>query len=146
MLGEVLRRLEPWAQRDRVGWQQLVRLMLYWSLFRRLPAEHAGILALVRQNATNLELMREVEIMAQQMKQNYEQELLARGQQQGRQEGKVQGRLETYREILGKQLAKRFPILPESVRQRIDSADLPWLEAALDRVGSLQSPDDLLAS
>ncbi len=144
VLGEALRRLEPWAQRDRVGWQQLVRLMLYWSLFRRLPAEHAGILALVRQNATNLELMREVEIMAQQMKQNYEQELLARGQQQGRQEGKVQGRLETYREILREQLEARFPTLPPTLLQQIDSADLAWLKAALKRSGGVASPDDLL--
>jgi hypothetical protein len=41
VLAEALRHLEPQAQDDRVGWQQLVKTMLYWGLFRRPRSEHA---------------------------------------------------------------------------------------------------------
>lgn len=145
VLAEAIRRLEGWGQRDRVGWQQLVRLVLYWGLFRRPTEEHAEILEQVRKSVANVELMREVETMSQQMKQNYEQELLARGEQRGERRGLEQGRREAYRTFLRKQLTKRFPTLPESVQQRIDAADLAWLETALDRVDQLQSPDDLVS-
>ena len=72
--------------------------------------------------------------MANQMQQNYEQELLARGQQIGQQIGEARGQLRAYRTLLSKQLQKRFGALPASVVQRIEAADLPWLDAALDRV------------
>ncbi len=41
VLGEALRHLEPQGQADLVGWQHLIRMMLYWGLFRRPQPEHA---------------------------------------------------------------------------------------------------------
>jgi hypothetical protein len=143
VLGEALRHLEPQAQADRVGWQQLIRTMLYWGLFRRPKPEHAQILASVRGCMANAELQREVEIMSEQMQQNWEQELLARGFTSGQQAGARQGELKTYRKVLRKALEKRFGPLPEAVSQRIEAADLPALEAAYDREDTIQSLDEL---
>jgi Putative transposase, YhgA-like len=147
VFAEAVRRLESMAQQDRVGWQQLVRMMLYWGLFRRPTVEHAGILELVRNSVTNVELMSEVETMAKQMQPTYEQELLAKGEQRGEARGEARGeqrgQLKAYRTILRKQLERQFAPLPENVLQQIEAADLPWLEAALDRVESLGSLDDL---
>jgi len=155
VLVEALRHLEGWGQRDRVGWQQLVRMMLYWGIFRRPREEHASILAAVRSSVSNVDLLREVETMSNQLGQTWEQELLAtgrqqgeqlgekRGEQRGEQRGETKGELKAYREILRTLLADRFAPLPEGVLQRINSAELPWLKAALDRIKSLKSLDEL---
>jgi hypothetical protein len=163
VLGEALRRLEGWAQQDRVDWQQLVKLVLHWALFRRPRAEHAAIVAAVRGSVSSAELVREVETMAEQLEQTYEQELLARGEArgevrgeargearglargeaQGLARGEIQGELKAYRKMLRKQLERRFAALSEGVLQRIEAADLPALEAALDRADTVQSPEEL---
>jgi hypothetical protein len=145
VFAEGLRRLEGWAQRDRVGWQQLVRLLLYWGLFRRPGGEHAAVLAAARQSVTNVDLLREVETMASQMHQNYEQELLAKGEQRGLQIGEQLGKVQYARAVLRKLLQKHFGVLPDGVVQRIEAADLAWLDAALDRVDGLRSPEELLS-
>jgi hypothetical protein len=149
VFAEGLGRLENWAKRDRVGWQQLVRLLLYWGLFRRPAGEHAAILATARQSVTNVDLLREVETMASQMYQNYEQELLARGEQRGLQRGEQigeqRGKVQYARAVLRKLLQMHFGELPERVVQRIEAADLAWLDAVLDRVDSLTSPEELLS-
>jgi hypothetical protein len=139
VLGEALRHLEPQAQDDRVGWQQLVKTMLYWGLFRRPQADHAHILASVRGCMANAELQREVETMAGQMQQNYEQELLARGEARG----VARGELNYCRKMVRKALEKRFDPLPEEVLQRIANAELAALEAVLDRAETIGSLDEL---
>jgi hypothetical protein len=144
VLGEALRHLEPQAQGDRVGWQQLVKTMLYWGLFRRPKPEHAQILASVRGCMANVALQREVETMAEQMQQTWEQELLARGRQVGERQGEERGELKTYRKLLRKALERRFGPLPEALSQRIEAAELPGLEAAYDRADAIQSLDELV--
>jgi hypothetical protein len=142
VLGEALRHLEPQAQNDRVGWQQLIKTMLYWGLFRRPQAEHAHILASVRGCMANAELQREVETMAGQMHQTWEQELLARGQLAGQRQGEERGRL-ACRKALRQWLEQRFAPLPEDLIQRIEAADLAALEAALVRVATIQNLNEL---
>jgi hypothetical protein len=151
VLAEALRHLEPQAQDDRVGWQQLVKTMLYWGLFRRPPSEHAQILASVRGCMANAELQREVETMAGQMEQTWEQELLARGEARGIALGEARGvaigeargELNYCRKMVRKALERRFNPLPEEVLQRIANAELPALEAVLDRADTIQSLDEL---
>jgi hypothetical protein len=143
VLGEALRLLEPQAQADRVGWQQLIKTMLYWGVFRRPKPEHAQILTLARRCMTNAELQREVEIMSEQMQQTWEQELLARGRQVGERLGEEHGELKNCRKVVRKLLEQRFGPLPEAMLQRIAAAELPALEAAVDRVFAIQSLDEL---
>jgi hypothetical protein len=134
-----------------VGWQQLIKTMLYWGLFRRPMPEHAHILASVRGCMANVELQREVETMAEQMQQNYEQELLARGRQIGERLGEERGEarglalgaLQNCRKMVRKALEKRFGPLPETLLQRIAAAEMPALEAAFDRADTIQSLDEL---
>jgi hypothetical protein len=139
VLGEALRHLEPQAQADRVGWQQLIKTMRYWGLFRRPKPEHAEILAPVRGCMANAELQREIETMAEQMQQTWEQELLARGRQVGEAAGEARGELKYCRKMVRKALEKRFGTLPEELLQRIADAELPALEGVLDRADALQS-------
>jgi hypothetical protein len=126
-----------------VGWQQLIKTMLYWGLFRRPKPEHAQILALASRCMTNAELQREVQTMSEQMQQTWEQELLARGRQAGERLGEERGELKNCRKMVRKLLEKRFGPLPEAVLQRIAAAGLPALEAAFDRADTIQSLDEL---
>jgi Putative transposase, YhgA-like len=139
VLQEALRRLQDWAQQDRVDWQQLVKLVLHWALFRRPRREHAALLTMVRASLANAELLREVETMAEQVEQTWEQELLAQGEERGER----QGALKMLRKVLRKRLEQRFATLPQSVLQRLEAADLAALENALDQADTIPSLDEL---
>jgi hypothetical protein len=139
---EALRRLEALAGQDRVGWQQLLRLVLYWALFRRHKREHPQILDAVRASHANAELLQEAQTMAEQMDLTWEEELTMRGEARGR----TAGALEMARETLLTQLRERFQTIPEALSQRIANADLPTLQAALRQVVHIQSPDELRLS
>jgi hypothetical protein len=58
--------------------------------------------------------------------------------------GERQGELNAYRKVLRKALEKRFGPLPEEVSQRIETAELPALEAAFDQADAIQSLDGLV--
>jgi hypothetical protein len=120
-----------------IYWGELVKMVLYWGLFRRPTREHAAILEAVRGSMSNVDLMREVETMANQIDLTREQELLIRGREQGQ--------VLALRGVLRKALQKRFPHVPEAVLQRIDSADLPWLQTAVARLFSMKSLEELPA-
>jgi hypothetical protein len=142
VLSEALRRLEGLAQQDRVDWQQLVKMVLHWALFRRPRREYAAILAAVRNSIANAELVREVEAMAEQ-ELTYEQELLAKGEARGLARGESKGELKAYRKMLRKRLEQRFAPLSEEVLRRIDAADLPALETALDQIDTVHNLQEL---
>jgi predicted transposase YdaD len=73
--------------------------------------------------------------LAQTLRQEGRQE----GWQAGRQEGWQEGRQEEAARLLKRQLLRRFGPLPEGIAARIDAADLPTLEAWIDRVLDAES-------
>ena len=62
----------------------------------------------------------------------------------GREAGLAAGRTEEARRTLLRQVQHRFGHLPPVVAQRIHGATLLQLEAWLDRIFDLRSPEDLL--
>jgi hypothetical protein len=84
--------------------------------------------------------------LANQQELTWEQELLAKGEAIGeaRDEarGQAQGELKAYRKMLRKRLERRFAPLPEALLQKIDAAELPALEAAVDQADAVQSLDE----
>ena len=61
------------------------------------------------------------------------------GMERGRAEGRTEGRTEGRAESLVRLLEKRFGTLPEPLRAQIFDADVPSLDAWLDRV--FDAPD-----
>ncbi|HWP00104.1 MAG TPA: DUF4351 domain-containing protein [Methylococcus sp.] len=90
---------------------------------------------LARYRATYLNERGELMRLAQTLRQEGRQE----GWQEGRQEGWQEGRQEEAARLLKRQLTRRFGTLPEEVVGKIDAADLPTLEAWLDRVLDAES-------
>jgi hypothetical protein len=77
--------------------------------------------------------------MIENIEQTWEQELLSIGEARGRTEGALQ----VLREVVRRQLRQRFGELPAEVLARIEQAELPALQAAVDRVHSLAALADL---
>jgi hypothetical protein len=113
--------------------------VLYWALLRRSRRERDQVIETVRESQHNVLLQQEVQNMTQQIDMTWEQELLARGLALG----EAQGELRAYRNMLLRQLEKQFQNVPDDLKQRIASADLERLQAALDQVIGLRSLADL---
>jgi hypothetical protein len=143
VLVEALQHLQRLAAQDRVGWHQIVRMMLYWAIFRRPRREHARIIDLVRGYQASTELLQEMQTMSEQMEQTWEEELLARGEARGEARGAAAATLQTLREMLLAQLQERFQTVPEGLAQRIAAADLPALQRAILQFVRIQTPDEL---
>lgn len=63
----------------------------------------------------------------------------AEGRAEGRTEGRAEGRMEGEAKSLVRLLEKRFGALPEPLRAQVFEADVPSLDAWLDRV--FDAPD-----
>jgi hypothetical protein len=143
IFAQLLSRLEGLAERDRVQWQAMVRMALYWALFRRPRSEHAALIAAARQSQQNGPLQEEVQAMSSQLEQTYEQELLARGQALGEARGEAWATLESHRSMLRRLVRERFETVPPELEQRIVSAELTALESAILQMVHVQSLDEL---
>lgn len=73
--------------------------------------------------------------MAEQVELTWEEELLQRGESRGE--------LLALRRTLRQQITKRFGSVPEDLGRRIDAADMPALEAALEQILTATSPGEL---
>lgn len=135
VVAQALGRLGGLAGRDPVYWQQLARLMLYWTILRRPKHEWEPILACVRRAHHDAELEREVETMAEQVELTWGEELFLRGESRGE--------LRAHRKILRHMIETKFGSVTEELIRRIDAADLPALEAALEQILSVASPVEL---
>ena len=62
-----------------------------------------------------------------------------KGRVEGKAEGKAEGKLEGEARILSRLLAKRFGLVPDSVRERIFAADVEMIEQWVER--SFDAPD-----
>ena len=69
---------------------------------------------------------------------------IAEGRKEGRMEGRVEGQRDAEARTLLRLIERRFGTVPAAVRTRIQSASIPQLEAWLDRIFDLRSPEDLL--
>jgi hypothetical protein len=148
---EALERLAPLAAANRVEWERLLQLLLGWGLLRRGRQEHAGLIEAVRRSRLDALLQQEIVTMIENVEQTWEQELLsigqargeALGEARGEARGRAEGELRAYREVLRKQLHQRFGELPADVLTRIDQAESPALQAALERITTLPTLADL---
>jgi hypothetical protein len=136
---EALERLASLAATNRVEWERLLQLLLGWGLLRRGHREHPGLIETVRQSRLDTLLQQEVVTMIENVEQTWEQELLMTGEARGRAEGALQ----MLREVLRRLLRQRFGELPAEVLTRMEQAERPALEAAVDRVHSMASLADL---
>jgi hypothetical protein len=132
---EALQRLSALTGRDPVHWQQLARLTLYWSILRRPRAEWEPILASLRRTHENAELEREVETMAEQLGLTWGEELFLKGESRGE--------LRALRRNLRQLVTRKFGSVSDDLAQRIEEADLPALESALEQMLIVTSPDEL---
>jgi hypothetical protein len=140
VFGEAVRGLEPLSGQDKMRWHQLLRLVLYWGLFRRRAGERQGLIEAARSSQRDMALQQEVQAVAQQIEQTWEQELLARGEARGKQEGELQA----HRKILQRLLQARFSSLPASVLEKIQAtSNLERLQACIEQVSQMQSLDDV---
>lgn len=68
------------------------------------------------------------------------QSIFVKGEAKGKAEGKAEGKADSLKRLL----TRRFGPLPAGASARIDSADIPQLDAWLDAVLDIQSLDELL--
>jgi len=140
VFAEAARRLEPLSSQDKMRWQQLLRLVLYWGIYRRPSAEQPNLIETARSSQTSVALQQEVQTMTQQLGKTWEQEIWERGIAQG----ELKGKLQLCRDLLQNLLQKRFPAVPDELIQRIQATtDLPRLQACVQQAVDMTSLDDL---
>ncbi len=135
---EVSRELAVLAQQDRPRWDQLLKLVVYWSIYRRTRGEHDDLVNVVRACQSSALLQQEVQNMIEQAGLNWEQEIALTTAQA--KEAEFTGKL---RALLLKQLKQRFRTVPASIRHKIKAASLEKLEVALERVLKIKAPEEL---
>ncbi len=173
VLREAMRQIEPLGTTRPVYWNQLLRMVLYWSLYRRPGREHAGLIEAARASQSDVRLKEEVTTMSHTLGQTWEEELCEKFSKRFREEyrakeeelrakeeelrakeaelrakeaalAEARGENAGYRETLRRVLEVRFPSLPEAVTQRIAAAEVDWLKAAVLRALKVASPEELL--
>jgi hypothetical protein len=109
-------------------------------LFRRRAGERQALIETARSSQRDVALQQEVQAVAQQIEQTWEQELLARGEAQGKQKWQ----LEHARDMLRNWLKDRFQTLPEPLLEKIRTAsDLDRLDASIRQVPHIKTLDEL---
>jgi Putative transposase, YhgA-like len=146
IIEEVSRQLATIAEQDRPRWDQLLKLVLYWSIYRRARGEHAELVNVVRACQSSTLLQQEVQKMSEQTWLNWEQEIaITAAQKATEQAGQAKDAEFTrkQRALLLTQLEQRFQVVPTAVREKIEAANLEKVEAALTRVVLIHAPEDL---
>ncbi len=139
---EVSRQLAVLAQQDRPRWDQLLKLVLYWSIYRRAHGEQAGLVNVVRAAQSSTLFQQEVQTMIEQMNLNWEQEIALTAAQKAEQARDAEF-AQQQRTLLLEQIKQRFEAVPEAIRQQIESASLEKLNAALKRILLINGPEEL---
>ncbi len=139
---QALQRLEPVAGIDRPRWDQLQRLVLYWTYYRRSKADRLQALNLALSTQAGVLLRQEIDDMTKQLEMSYEQELILESKKKGREEATTE-MVDQQREILRGLIKERFTTIPEAVLQRIVAADKAKLDTALKQILRVHSPEEL---
>src|SRR5205085_6296090 len=77
-LRQALAHLEPLGTQARVRWDQLLRMVLHWAVFRRPHEEHDRVNQAALDSHSNVDLRREVETMSKLAEKTWEEELKER--------------------------------------------------------------------
>lgn len=145
-LRQALERIQSRGTEAPVHWDQLIRMVLNWSLYRRPRREHDRVREAARDSHADVALQRRIEQMSQQVEKGWGEELI---EQFLEREKKVvadvatKTRTNTLRDTLRGLLEQRFHTLSPELLQRLESADLDHLQAAINQVITIQSPDEL---
>jgi len=146
IIEEVSRQLATIAEQDRPRWDQLLKLVLYWSLYRRGRAEQAELINVVRACQSSTLLQQEVQIMIERTGLTWEQEIVLTATEKATEQtaqAKDAEFTRKQRALLLKLLEWRFRAVPPAIRQQIEAADLEKLEAALEQITDIHAPEDL---
>jgi hypothetical protein len=119
VFAEVLRRLEPWSERENVRWHDLVRFVLSWAFWRRPGRERRQLVAVAQESQLAAAHRDEVMKVSETIARTWPEELVAQGLAQGLTEGEKR----SYREMLGILLEEKFGALPEEWARRIEQTD-----------------------
>ncbi len=138
-LRQALAHLEPLGTQARVRWDQLLRMVLHWSFYRRPHEEYDRVKEATLDSHSNVDLKREVEAMSKLAGKTWEEELKERFLR----EGETRGETRALRATLQTQLQQRFGALPEEWLQRIAAADIERLNSALIVVLTVRSLEEL---
>ncbi len=142
IVAEVSAQLAVLAQQDRPRWDQLLKLVLYWSIYRRAGSEHDELVNAVRACQSSALFQQEVQNMIEQAGLNWEQEIALTAAQKTEQKNYAEF-TKTQRALLLRLLQQRFRTVPDSIRQKIKTASLRKLQAALKRVLLVKAPEEL---
>jgi Putative transposase, YhgA-like len=138
IIEEVARQLATLAEQERPRWDQLLKLVLYWSIYRRARGEHPNVINLVRASQSGTLFQMEVEKMAEQMELTWEEEIFLNATRRAE-----QAFTRKLGALLIKQLEQRFQTIPPAMREQIEAANQEKIEAALERVWEIRGPEDL---
>ncbi len=116
LLKEVVDRLEPVAEQDRPRWDQLQKLVLFWTIYRRSKKDQQDALALVRSTNSGVRFRKEIDAIMNQVELTYEQEIIRDSIQKGRNEKEAEA-AEEQRGLLRQMLQERFGTIPEAIQQ-----------------------------
>ena len=130
------------AQQDGPRWHLLLRLLLCWVIYWQARREHDELVSLVRACQSSALLQQEVQNMVEQAGLNWEQEIFLTALEKAEQAIEAEF-TKTQRALLLKLLKQRFRTVPKSIRQKTKTASLRKLQAALERIVLVKTPEEL---
>lgn len=147
-LGQALRQLQPLSSQEPMRWQELLRFIVSWALYRRPQEEQERLVSAARASQEDAVRQQEVESMGKTIAEALIEQGEARGEARGEMRGKIlgdaHGQLHAYRESLRTLLEERFGVLPESLQRRLEAVtDASLLQACLRAVLRIRTLDDL---
>jgi Putative transposase, YhgA-like len=128
---EMIRQVQPESEQDIPRWEALVRAVITWGQWRRPAAEREALMVAAAANQTNPFLQKRVEAMSQTIAESLIEE------------GVVKGQALANRETLRFQLTERFGPLPDTLLERIGTANPDRLNAALRQIFQLKNLEEL---
>jgi hypothetical protein len=165
---QALQQLEALAPQDKMRWRDLLWLAVSWVLQRRPEADRAPLLALTGASQQNLALQEEAKNVSEtaektwiesvrerlaaqltaeiteQVTAQVTEQVTAQVTEQVTAQSEARGELRALRHTLRRWLTDRFGAIPEELEQQMSECqDTARLEAAIRRVGSIQTIDQL---
>jgi hypothetical protein len=134
LFGEVMRRLQPLANDDKVRWHELMHMVLSVAHHRRPRTERETLDRIAQEAQATLDRQKEVKIMSQTIAESIFEEGLTKGKMEG---------LNIVRGILKQILEKRFGPLPEKINGDLENCtEIERLNAAIDGALGLDKLED----
>jgi hypothetical protein len=139
LLKRVIQHLETMPGEERLRWLELLSYIQALVYHDRNRSEHAVLETTIEASVQRDQQRQEVTNMGDTIADMF--------MEKGHRKGKKEGQLEARRQILLRQLHKRFREVPPEIRETVESTkDVKQLDLWLDRVLSAQSLDQLRIS